>query len=159
VILIIDARLEETKKQLSRINLHLQVEESAKWYLAVHGWSPSSGVRPLERIIRSELLSPLATCLLEDRVSDEWTVVLSRDVWDKLSIDFVEPVPQDEVKMSWTDETSPSAPPLMDDLHGEVGAETSPGGSISGAEREGNRNITFIPSSGPPALQLLPQRL
>jgi len=161
---IIDARLEEFKKQLSRIKLHLEVEDDVKDYLMINGWSPNSGARQLEKVVRSKLLRPLASLLLEDRVRDGWTVRLGLnrgDIEDEIVIDLVESIESvDDVTGSQAGETSPSTSftsLLMDHLDGE-GATGENSASSFGLEREGLNSKT-LPSTGPPVLQLLPQRL
>lgn len=159
--IVIDTRMEETRKQLSQVKLHLEIEDSAKEDLAKRGWSPTLGVRPLERIIRSEILQPLATLLLEDRIGGDWTVVVSSH---KQRL-YIKPVklPRDQVRTNVVRKTSrASTPSSTDVIHGfgeaGVGESTSPGSPPS-AEREDYRTTSFGSIPGPPKLQLLPQRL
>ncbi|KAH7919635.1 P-loop containing nucleoside triphosphate hydrolase protein [Leucogyrophana mollusca] len=76
---IISARLEELRKQLSLIKLHMEVQDQAQWHLEAFGWSLRSGARRLERVIRYEVLQPLASLLLGRHVREGWTVFLDYD--------------------------------------------------------------------------------
>ncbi|KAH7907038.1 P-loop containing nucleoside triphosphate hydrolase protein [Hygrophoropsis aurantiaca] len=88
---IISARLEELRKQLSLIRLHMEVQDRAQWHLEAFGWSLRSGARRLERVIRSEVLQPLASLLLGRHVREGWTVFLDYD--DELAKIRVQLVP------------------------------------------------------------------
>lgn len=162
---VIDTRLEETRKQLSQVKLHLEIEDSAKEELGKRGWSPTLGVRPLERIIRLEILQPLATLLLEDRIGEDWTVVV-RSHEERIYVEPVRRRPRDPFGTNGVvgGTLRASTLPVTDDVggfdEGGAGEYTGPDGSPS-AEREDYRvhNTSFGSSPGPPTLQLLPQRL
>jgi ATP-dependent Clp protease ATP-binding subunit ClpB len=62
---IVDIQLERLGKRLAQQNLTLDVDKSAKTFLAKEGYDPQFGARPLKRAIQEHLLDPLATKLLE----------------------------------------------------------------------------------------------
>jgi ATP-dependent Clp protease ATP-binding subunit ClpB len=62
---IVDIQLERLAKRLAQQNLALDVDKSAKTFLAKEGYDPQFGARPLKRAIQEHLLDPLATKLLE----------------------------------------------------------------------------------------------
>ncbi|KAF5357706.1 hypothetical protein D9758_007533 [Tetrapyrgos nigripes] len=92
--LVLENRLEEIKEHLQRVKLNLEVEEDAKGYLEREGWSPESGIRDFEKIIRTKLIQPLTHLLLEGRVQDNWRVILHYDEdEDNITIKTAEPLP------------------------------------------------------------------
>ena len=44
--------------------------------MAEHGYDPTYGARPLQRLIRKEIEDPLAVALLEGRIGDGDTVTV-----------------------------------------------------------------------------------
>lgn len=67
---IVDVRLKEVQQRLAARKMKLDIDSEAKSYLGSVGYSPTYGARPLNRNIQSELLNPLSTLMLEDRVRD-----------------------------------------------------------------------------------------
>ncbi|MBM7615342.1 ATP-dependent Clp protease ATP-binding subunit [Alkaliphilus hydrothermalis] len=59
---IIDIMLEDLNKRLKALNISLEVEETAKTYIADKGFDPQFGARPLKRAIQK---------LVEDKLSEE----------------------------------------------------------------------------------------
>lgn len=154
---IVDARLEEIKKQLSRIKLHLEVEEDVKSHLMMDGWSPISGARPLESVIRAHLILPLSSLLLEDQIHDDWTVLLRYDYdQERICIEPLEPVPVNVI-IGQTNSNSPSSSFTSFKEDTENNADSSASSFILEGETP---FCGHLPSgSGPPVLQLAPQRL
>jgi ATP-dependent Clp protease ATP-binding subunit ClpB len=62
---IVEIQLRRLGKRLSGQHLALEVDESAKRFLAKEGYDPHFGARPLKRTIQEHLLDPLAVKLLE----------------------------------------------------------------------------------------------
>ncbi len=62
---IVDIQLDRLAKRLGQQNLTLDVDKTAKSFLAKEGYDPQFGARPLKRAIQEYLLDPLATKLLE----------------------------------------------------------------------------------------------
>ncbi|MCA1553497.1 MAG: AAA family ATPase, partial [Chloroflexi bacterium] len=80
---IVDIQLHNLERLLRTRNLHLQLTDAAKLWLAEKGYDPVYGARPLKRIIQRELQDPLALRLLHGEFHDGDTVVVD-DVNDKL---------------------------------------------------------------------------
>ncbi len=65
---IVDVQLERFEKLLKNHELTLDVEESARRYLAEAGYDPAYGARPLKRVIQSKLQNPLAQEILAGKM-------------------------------------------------------------------------------------------
>ncbi|EJD47836.1 hypothetical protein AURDEDRAFT_183947 [Auricularia subglabra TFB-10046 SS5] len=76
---IVDLRLKEVQARLAERKVVLDVDAPAREYLAMRGYSPTYGARPLQRAIQSELLNPLSVLILGERVRDGETVRVTFD--------------------------------------------------------------------------------
>ncbi len=65
LVKIVDIQLERMKKYLKDKHVDVVLTDSVKAYLAEAGYDPVYGARPLKRAIQKEILTPLATKLLE----------------------------------------------------------------------------------------------
>lgn len=70
VMRIVDVRLKEIQQRLDGRKMKLDIDSEAKSYLGSAGYSPTYGARPLNRSIQSELLNPLSTLILEEKIRD-----------------------------------------------------------------------------------------
>ena len=66
---IVKLQLGDLAKLLAEQGLMLTVEDSVAEALAVQGYEPEYGARPLQRVLRRQLENPLASQLLEERFS------------------------------------------------------------------------------------------
>ncbi len=66
---IVDLQLGLVAERLSARDLALDVTPEARELLAEEGFDPVYGARPLKRVIQKRLVDPLATLLLEGRIS------------------------------------------------------------------------------------------
>ncbi|MGV9822667.1 ATP-dependent chaperone ClpB [Nocardia xishanensis] len=71
---IVDIQLDQLQKRLSQRRLKLDVSDSARFWLAVRGYDPSYGARPLRRLIQQSIGDTLAKELLAGEVTDGDTV-------------------------------------------------------------------------------------
>src|SRR5690349_705127 len=71
---IVDIQLNHLRKLLADRKVELKVDSKALQWLANRGYDPVYGARPLKRVIQRSLQNPLATQLLEGKVSDGDTV-------------------------------------------------------------------------------------
>ena len=62
---IVDIQLARVERRLAQQQLTLEVDKSAKKFLAKEGYDPQFGARPLKRSIQEHLLDPLAMKLLD----------------------------------------------------------------------------------------------
>ncbi|MEV0682755.1 ATP-dependent chaperone ClpB [Nocardia sp. NPDC050378] len=84
---IVDINLRQLQKRLSQRRLTLDVTEEAKQWLAVRGYDPAYGARPLRRLIQQAIGDSLAKELLSGTVTDGDTVSVSvDDAADKLVV-------------------------------------------------------------------------
>jgi ATP-dependent Clp protease ATP-binding subunit ClpB len=74
---IVEIQLERLKALLADRKVTLEVDESAKAWLAEAGYDPVYGARPLKRVIQRSLQNPLATMLLEGTIAEGETVHVS----------------------------------------------------------------------------------
>lgn len=80
VLDIVDLNLQEIQQRLDKRKLKLDLDEDAKACLANVAYNNSMGARPLRRVIQRDLLNPISTLLLEDRIKDgEFVKVRARD--------------------------------------------------------------------------------
>jgi ATP-dependent Clp protease ATP-binding subunit ClpB len=71
---IVDIQLRRLLKRLATRKIDLQVDQSAKEWLAETGYDPVYGARPLKRVIQKALQDPLAEALLAGDILDGATV-------------------------------------------------------------------------------------
>ncbi|MEI4232574.1 ATP-dependent chaperone ClpB [Roseovarius sp. D22-M7] len=71
---IVDIQLRRLLKRLATRKIDLQVDQSAKDWLAEAGYDPVYGARPLKRVIQKALQDPLAEALLAGEIVDGETV-------------------------------------------------------------------------------------
>jgi ATP-dependent Clp protease ATP-binding subunit ClpB len=74
---IVEIQLKRLEALLADRHIVLQLDESAKSWLADAGYDPVYGARPLKRAIQRHLQNPLATLLLEGKIQDGQTVRVS----------------------------------------------------------------------------------
>ena len=67
---IVDIQMARLLKRLAARKIDLQLDESARKWLADEGYDPVFGARPLKRVIQSALQNPLAEMLLAGDVND-----------------------------------------------------------------------------------------
>ncbi|WP_224824949.1 ATP-dependent chaperone ClpB [Cognatishimia sp. MH4019] len=74
---IVDIQLQRLTSRLAGRKITLELEESAKVWMAEEGYDPVFGARPLKRVIQRALQNPLAEMLLSGDVKDGDTVTVS----------------------------------------------------------------------------------
>ncbi|MCD6234249.1 MAG: ATP-dependent chaperone ClpB [Candidatus Marinimicrobia bacterium] len=65
---IVDIQFRRVQKRLIQQNIFVDLDESARNYLAKKGYDPDFGARPLKRIIQREVENQLAQALLEGKI-------------------------------------------------------------------------------------------
>ena len=76
---IVEIQLERLRARLAERHITLELTERSREHLAVTGYDPSYGARPLKRVIQKELETPLGRLLLKGEVKDGQTVVVDAD--------------------------------------------------------------------------------
>jgi ATP-dependent Clp protease ATP-binding subunit ClpB len=71
---IVEIQLRRLRALLAERKITLELDESAKAWLAEAGYDPIYGARPLKRVIQRSLQNPLATMLLEGAIREGETV-------------------------------------------------------------------------------------
>jgi ATP-dependent Clp protease ATP-binding subunit ClpB len=71
---IVDIQIERLEARLQERRLSLEVSDSARDWLALNGYDPDLGARPLRRVLQRSIEDPLALALLEGRYSEGDTV-------------------------------------------------------------------------------------
>lgn len=76
---IVDIQLKQLRKLLVDRKIELDLDETARAWLAQTGYDPVYGARPLKRVIQRTLQNPLASFILEGVVQDGDRVRVSTD--------------------------------------------------------------------------------
>ncbi|MGW5270748.1 ATP-dependent chaperone ClpB [Rhodococcus sp. NPDC003994] len=76
---IVDIQLDQLQHRLAARRLELDVSPSARFWLAVRGYDPQYGARPLRRLIQQSIGDQLAKALLAGRITDGDTVHVNVD--------------------------------------------------------------------------------
>jgi ATP-dependent Clp protease ATP-binding subunit ClpB len=71
---IVELQIERLRKQLAEKDLALEVSDAALDAIAVAGYDPTFGARPLKRVIQQQIQNPLATEILRGTFSEGTTV-------------------------------------------------------------------------------------
>jgi ATP-dependent Clp protease ATP-binding subunit ClpB len=75
---IVEIQLRRLERLLAGREIHLEVTESAKAWLAEAGYDPVYGARPLKRLIQKRVQDPLAELVLAGRLPERGTAVVDR---------------------------------------------------------------------------------
>ncbi len=85
---IIQLYLTELTNLLSEQGLELRIDQAAIETLALQGYEPEYGARPLRRVLRRQLENPLATQLLEEQFKDIKAIRVKPSIEDSESLQF-----------------------------------------------------------------------
>ena len=77
---IVDIQLERVNHLIAERGYKLEIDESARKYLADVGYDPDYGARPLKRAIQRELQDPLAMKFLSGEILPGSTILVTRGV-------------------------------------------------------------------------------
>jgi len=75
---IVDIQLAKVAELLRERNLKLDVDQSAREYLAEEGYDPDFGARPLKRTIQREVQDPMAIKVVSGEIGEGDTIHISR---------------------------------------------------------------------------------
>ena len=76
---IVDLLLKGTERQLEARKLHLEVTDTAKTFIALSGFDPLYGARPLRRTIQRLVENPISSGILRREFQDGDTIVVDSD--------------------------------------------------------------------------------
>ncbi len=74
---IVEVQLRDLEALLAERKITLELDATAKAWLAERGYDPVYGARPLKRVLQRALQNPLATMILEGRIMDGERVVVT----------------------------------------------------------------------------------
>ncbi len=74
MVSIVDIQIARLQKLLADRKLKLELDDSARTWLANRGYDPTYGARPLKRVIQKSVQDPLAEQILSGRIRDGDTV-------------------------------------------------------------------------------------
>jgi ATP-dependent Clp protease ATP-binding subunit ClpB len=74
---IVDIQMERLQKLLDERQIKLTLDAAAREWLAVEGYEPAYGARPLKRIIQKNVQDPLSELILEGKIKDGDEVTVS----------------------------------------------------------------------------------
>ncbi len=73
---IVHLQLAEVKKRMELQNIHLHIEENVINHITKNGFNPEFGARPIQRIIRRDILAGLSRFLLENPDKSSLEIIL-----------------------------------------------------------------------------------
>ena len=76
---IVDIQMKRLTKLLADRRMTIELDDAARSWLAVKGFDPAYGARPLKRVIQKELQDPLARLLLEGKLNDGDNITVSSE--------------------------------------------------------------------------------
>ncbi|KAK7056755.1 chaperone ATPase hsp78 [Paramarasmius palmivorus] len=86
ILQVVSLRLNDVAERLKNKRIKIDVDEKAREWLANHGYSEVYGARAIARVVRQEVLFPLAQKLLRGTIRDGDTVVIRVTEDNKLHI-------------------------------------------------------------------------
>ncbi len=92
---IVELQLRQVQKMLAEKNITLTFTEEAKSRLAIIGYDPSYGARPLKRVIQKYVINTLSEKILSGEISDGETIEIGTD--HRGMIEFVTKVRPDVI--------------------------------------------------------------
>jgi len=76
---VVDLQVKRLAERLAERRITLEVTPAAREWLAIEGYDPAYGARPLRRLVQKQIGDRLAKALLSGEVVDGGTVVVDRD--------------------------------------------------------------------------------
>lgn len=85
---IVNVQLLRLIKRLKNKNISLELDDSAKKYLAIKGYDPNYGARPLKRVIQRDIENILAQKILKNEIKDNSKIEIKAKN-NKLQFDII----------------------------------------------------------------------
>ena len=76
---IVVLQMKEVQDRLNEHNIHVELTDAARAWIAREGYDPAFGARPLRRAIQKFVESPLSVELLGGKYKDGGTVIVDVD--------------------------------------------------------------------------------
>jgi ATP-dependent Clp protease ATP-binding subunit ClpB len=83
---IVDLQIDQVKTRLQEQNIAFDISPKAKTYLAIKGYDPVFGARPLKRLIDDEVLDEIALQILEDKIKPNDKVIVTLNKKNEIEI-------------------------------------------------------------------------
>jgi ATP-dependent Clp protease ATP-binding subunit ClpB len=88
---IVDLQLKQVEERLADRHITLEVTPAARERLAIDGYDPIYGARPLKRLIQRQVVDRVATAIVEGTVFDGAKVTVDLDGEGEYEVDIVNP--------------------------------------------------------------------
>ena len=112
ILKVVSLRLHAVSTRLKNRRISLDVDDAARHWLANHGYSDIYGARAIARVVRTDVLFPLAQKLLKGTIRDGDVVKIRVSAGDKL--DIQENHPPDPTLARPDSEVNPEENPPFD---------------------------------------------
>jgi len=76
IVKIVGLQLKGVSKMLAKQNITLDATEEAIEYLAIKGYEPEYGARPVQRVIQKEVLNALSKEILSGKITTDSIILL-----------------------------------------------------------------------------------
>ena len=76
---IVDVQMRRVVKRLAEKHIAIELNDSAREFLAQQGYDPAFGARPLKRVIQRLVLDPLAMEILAGKIREDSRVAISQE--------------------------------------------------------------------------------
>ena len=76
---IVDIQMHNVELMLKEQEIMIELDATAKSWLADKGYDPAYGARPLKRTIQKYVLNPLATGILDGSIKSGQIVIMSQN--------------------------------------------------------------------------------
>lgn len=76
---IVDIEVEKLTRRIEQIGVHVEIEDSARQFLATRGYDPQYGARPLKRAIQSYLEDELSELIVEQSPGEAAKIVVTAE--------------------------------------------------------------------------------
>ena len=83
---IVELQLKDVRARLSDMNITIEVTDNAKERLAMDGFDPTFGARPLKRLIQREVVDRIANEIVAGHVVEGSTVTVDADLLEDYSV-------------------------------------------------------------------------
>ncbi|TFK37477.1 P-loop containing nucleoside triphosphate hydrolase protein [Crucibulum laeve] len=113
ILQVVDLRLSDVASRLKNRRITMNVDDAARDWLVKHGYSDVYGARAIARVVRTDVLFPLAQKLLKGTIRDGDTVKI-RVAQDGKALDIKENHPPDPSVARPDSEVNPEMTPLED---------------------------------------------
>jgi ATP-dependent Clp protease ATP-binding subunit ClpB len=88
---IVELQLKDVRARLADRRIKLEVRPNAVEQLAIDGYDPVFGARPLKRLVQREIVDRVANEIIAGHVTEGCTVVVDADIVDGYSVDVLPP--------------------------------------------------------------------